>query len=57
MDGGFECFNLYRIEIGVEYNLREELDSLGEELGFEGEGELCEFSRDIDIELPTERLH
>lgn len=44
------------IIIGLQHDLREELDSLGKEIAFEGESEFGDFAFNLDSELPSDRV-
>lgn len=56
MDGGLKCLDLDGFEGGMQDDLREQLDCLGEEGGLEGEGVLGEFPSDVDVQLSAEGL-
>jgi hypothetical protein len=57
VDGCLLGLNLDGFVGRVQYDFGEEIYSLGEELAFEGKGELGEFAGDLDVELAAERVH
>lgn len=57
MNGSLQGLDLHGLVGGVKNDLREEFDRLSEKLWLEGEGELGEFSGDINIEFSSEGLH
>ena len=56
VDGRLQCLDLDGLEGGLQDDLREQLDCLGEEGGFEGESVLGEFPGDVDVQLAAEGL-
>ncbi len=57
MESGLEGFYLHCLEGGLQHQLAEQFNSLALEAWLEGQCELCEFPRDIDIQSASKRLN